>query len=116
MKNYTRIIPRDFFNEAKLLKCLGRLSLFVLDKKKNAESILINEVLLEPGFKVVLTDCGHLKVENFITTIKGERYSFYTPYNSKRNYPLLTTTPTGEEIKVFDEEGDFTKDFKKLLK
>lgn len=30
---YQRVIPRDLFNEAKLLKCLGRLSLFIHDGK-----------------------------------------------------------------------------------
>ena len=30
---YRRKIPRDFFNEAKLLKCMGLLSVKVLDNK-----------------------------------------------------------------------------------
>lgn len=29
--NYIRVIPRDFFNESKLLKCMGQLSLKILD-------------------------------------------------------------------------------------
>lgn len=31
--SYRRVLPRDLFNEAKLLKCLGQLSLMIHDGK-----------------------------------------------------------------------------------
>ena len=44
MDNYSRVIPRDFFNEAKLLKCMGLLALKVLDNMTpNGIKILIEE-------------------------------------------------------------------------
>ena len=33
MTNYKRVTPRDLFNEAKLLKCIGRISLFILENQ-----------------------------------------------------------------------------------
>lgn len=46
MRNYTRVIPRNFFNEAKLLKCFGKLSLAVLDCQT------------PPGIKIDIHDTG----------------------------------------------------------
>ncbi len=34
-QEYTRVIPRDLFNEAKLLKCIGRLVLLIHDGDHN---------------------------------------------------------------------------------
>ena len=31
--NYTRVLPGDLFNEAKLLKCIGRLVLLIEDRE-----------------------------------------------------------------------------------
>lgn len=107
--SYIRVIPRDFFNEAKLLKCMGLLSLKILDNK-----IPIPMRIDEPGqpFNVIQAESdGSLLVENYSLTINGRYYTLSTPYNSKDNYPLEITTHESEDIRVFDEDGIFTDDF-----
>lgn len=111
MNTYTRVIPRDFFNEAKLLKCLGQLSLAILDGKKPQG---ITVVIVESGepFQIELSDDGYLCVANYETFINGQVATFKTTYNSKSPYPLYCDHyESGEEIEVFDDAGNFTKEF-----
>ena len=35
--SYARVIPRDLFNEANLLKCLGKVALILMDRPSDAE-------------------------------------------------------------------------------
>jgi hypothetical protein len=104
---YTRIIPRDLFNEAKLLKCLGRLALLVHDG-------LPLEIDYDPdGFAInQRSSDGGLYVENMTFSAKFP-LELYSAYNSKMNYPLLCQAE--EEIFVFDEDGNLTEEFKKFI-
>ena len=107
--SYTRVIPRDFFNEAKLLKCMGQLSLKILDGLlPDGVSIQINENG-EP-FEICQTDDGRLFIANYETTVNDVYVSMSTTYNSKENYPLICYHDDVETT-VFDEKGDFTDEF-----
>jgi hypothetical protein len=106
--NYQRVIPRDFFNEAKLLKCMGQLALKVLDKVAPQTLDILDTG--EP-FEIYLMECGHLNVGNVTVLINDIPHVFKTPYNSKRNYPLLVDNEDLGEIEVFNEQGDFTEEF-----
>lgn len=87
--NYHRVIPRDFFNESKLLKCMGRLAL------------LIHENKLPEGINIVIEESGEpfdikqnnlleiIFISNYKIKINDEYYEFGTTINSKDNYPLL---------------------------
>lgn len=110
MNNYNRVIPRDFFNEAKLLKCMGVISLAILDNKMPKGIKMSFEETGEP-FEVALSDEGSLFVANYPVTINGESYILKTTYNSKQNYPLFFDTQNYEEIEVLDESGNFTTKF-----
>lgn len=113
--NYTRVIPRDFFNEAKLLKCLGQLSLKVLDGKcPDSMEILFDD---ESGdsFAVVQDDSdGSIYVANYPITINGFQVWFKTPLNSKEAYPLFCEWEY-ENYTVFTDKGEFTDEFKSLV-
>lgn len=106
-ETYTRVIPRDFFNEAKLLKCMGWLSLKILDAQTPCE-ILIEESG-EP-FNVELTDGGELFVSNYPVTIKGASVLLKSVYNSKSNYPFFCEYEY-TDYRVFEEDGTFSEEF-----
>lgn len=106
--NYYRVCPRDLFNEAKLLKCMGRLCLYILDGITPVEMTNSDN---GKGFKIGLLDEGSLTITNLTIKIKGKPYLFKTTYNSKANYPLFLQTEDYEDILVFDDEGNFDADF-----
>jgi hypothetical protein len=118
MKSYARVIPRDFFNEAKLLKCLGRLSLLILDNKKRISEYVVEEFDNEP-FEIMQTEDGDIYVSNYSLFIKSTEIEIYlfTYLNSKENYPLYFVNEyRGDQQYVFDEEGNFTKEFLDYVK
>ena len=105
--NYTRVIPRDLFNEAKLLKCIGRLCLLIHDN--NTPVKMSFEETGEP-FNIGMSDCGSLMIVNLEVCIKGEPCVFKTTYNSKSNYPLMLEYDSCE-YRVFDEQGEWDSEF-----
>lgn len=109
MENYSRVIPRDFFNEAKLLKCMGLLALNILDGKQ-PENTVISIADNDEPFNVVLLDDGHLTVINYPVKINGIEVIFKSTYNSKSNYPLLAEYQNCEYV-VFDEHGQWDSEF-----
>lgn len=109
---YKKVIPRDLFNDAKLLKCLGLLSLKVHDGDVPCEIIIEAP---EDEFKIGLYDDGTLEVTNMHITVNGTPRSFRTTYNNKNNYPLLMEI-NGEEIHVFTEDGSWSDEFIKTVK
>lgn len=108
--NYMRVIPRDFFNESKLLKCMGFLELAILDRKL-PEGINIEIEDSGDPFEIYLDEIwGILSVSNYPVTVNGETYQFGTTYNSKSNFPFVVIKDD-IDIEVFDENGKFTQDF-----
>lgn len=104
---YERVIPRDLFNEGKLLKCIGHLVLLIHD------GFGLNNLAFEHDgepFKIALLDTGHLCITNVHFNIRGKAIFFKTLYNSKRTYPLYFEYDYCEES-VFDEQGNYTPEF-----
>ncbi len=63
-ENYQRVIPRDFFNESKLLKCMGFLALKIHECKiPNNIDIKIEEN--DEPFDIQLTVDGSLTIINY---------------------------------------------------
>jgi len=108
--NYQRVIPRDFFNESKLLKCLGQLSLLIHDNKAPVEMKLytLNEDT-EP-FKIGLNFDGSLELQNWYLEIKGIPYIVSSTYNSKSPYPLFVLRDA-VEYEIFNDDGTFSDEF-----
>lgn len=117
--SYLRVIPRDLFNEANLLKCYGRLVILL-------ENLPVGHVgsFGEDAFDVFdiqqNPDDGSLSVANMPLYIGGRPYTLRRPLNSRHPWPLwaeLQDNPDGEEeIAVFDDQGDLTAEFSALLK
>ena len=106
---HERVIPRDFFNEAKLLKCMGMLSLKILDRQLPDGVEIEIEERGEP-FEIRLTDDGLLHVNNYPVTVNGRTILFGTTYNSKEATPFYCVADY-VEYEVFDIAGDFSTEF-----
>lgn len=122
--NYQRVIPRDLFNEAKLLKCLGRFSLFIHDDKFNLESgYLVMELHEEEkGFTIIQDMNGDISCENLHVLFNGDSGEHYlnlrTLLNSKENYPLWCYVETENDeidVQVFNDDGSINQGFKEVL-
>ena len=117
--SYQRVIPRDLFNEAKLLKCMGQLALLVHDDvMQEGLNIEINyngdayDYDYDEGFCVYQDpNSGNIGVGNLAVRINNERYIFETRHNSKDNYPLECTVDGYECIQVLNEQGQFDQEF-----
>ena len=110
--SYRRVIPRDLFNEAKLLKCYGRLALLVHDGmadpltfKHDGEPFDIHQDESDGGLFV-----GNVKFE-----AGKEAIVLKTAYGSKDPYPLFYVDGEGVESRVFYDDGRLTDDFKKFV-
>lgn len=107
--SYFRVIPRDFFNESKLLKCLGQLALKVHDQQL-PDNIIVNIEESGEPFAIQQDTNGDLFIANYPITINGVPVPFSASYNSKNPYPLFCEID-GEIIEVFNDHGGFTNDF-----
>ena len=112
---YIRVIPRDLFNESKLLKCLGQVVLAIETGK--APQGMGYEQLEDTGFEVVQTpSTGSLWCPNIVFTYGHETLALCTAYNSRDAYPLYVETDTGEELRVLNDDGTFAETFLEFLK
>jgi len=110
--DYVRVIPRDLFNEANLLKCLGRVYI-------NLESADCPDVSLEhdsaPFAVAQDSDSGALCVENVTLKVRGKPYRLFRPLNSRRSWPLWLYPNDDTEIEVFTDDGAFSEEMKAFL-
>lgn len=105
---YMRVIPRDLFNEAKLLKCLGQL---VIEAERLPEGAVI--IHHDDGAFRIEQDAssGAIYVANLSITVGGERAYFTTGMNARGAYPMYCDIGD-ETIAVFNDDGKFTDEFK----
>ena len=109
-REYQRVFPRDFFNEAKLLKCMGQVSLLIHDGKA-PKNISFGSGYQAP--EIGLSHDGALAVMNYPIYISGHAFRLRTTYNSKEPYPLHLWYHDFE-VEVLDDEGNFTPKFIEL--
>jgi len=116
-KKYTRVVPRDLFNEAKLLKCLGQLFLIYHDGVDANKSSLPVGFRIEhddsesAGFSIVQNqDDGGLEVANILCSFAGIRIRLYSSYNSRQAYPLCYDVGNSSGD-VFNEDGSLSASF-----
>lgn len=113
MTTYRRVIPRDLFNEASLLKCYARLWI-LLDEKSGHRAELV-DCFDEPddGFKVEQSQSsGAIWIDNVRLLVGGYTVELYRPLNSRRDWPLYAGDVDNEtEVSVFDDDGNLTPEF-----
>lgn len=115
--SYTRVIPRDLFNESKLLKSLGRLALLHHEGRT-------------PPFMIVESDGGSFEIDQnqddgglFVSSglkvfceYDGEQteLDLRSNYNDKSNFSLVCYN-CDDCVDVFTEHGELTEEFKMLI-
>jgi len=118
MAEYERVIPRDLFNEAKLLKCLGQLSLKIHDGVVWPIQLVHNK---NEGFAIAQhAYSGDIYCANVSLNHKRgksvKEIPLYSGLNSHLRYPLIFDIDFGEkEGFVFNDAGEFTGDFIDLM-
>jgi hypothetical protein len=113
--NYKRVIPRDLFNEANLLKCLGQIALLVHDYGNAYPKLLIDADYYETcGASIYQTDDGELYTNNVSLYIDGAKYTVLRKLNSREAYPVFIIY-NDEYIDIFTKTGKFSKEFLKLI-
>lgn len=116
MANYTRIIPRDLFNEGSLLTLYGRLVILLGETRGHDAGFEQDQV---QSFDIMQDDSsGSLTVANLVFTVHGERYRLGRPLNSREKWSLWLTSwddADFEEIAVFDDDGNLGPDMLALI-
>lgn len=110
--SYLRVIPRDLFNEASLLKCFGRIYI-------NLECLDMDAVLEHNGdaFEIEQNESsGGIYLANVTLTVRGKECTLERPLNSRQAWPLYLATEDDETIAVFDDDGGFTDEMMAFLK
>jgi len=112
--NYERVIPRDLFNEASLLKCVGRL--WIETEKYRSVTFFHDgkafDIRQDQGD-------GSIYIDNVRVFIDDISYSAFRPLNSREPWPLTLVQDTGtgwRQIEVFTDEGKLTEELERLLK
>lgn len=118
---YKRVLPRDLFNEAKLLKCLGAFC--IAAEEYPAIQVDYTDTHCEcfdcgaqfAGFGVNQDPSdGSLYAEQVSVTINGHAINLSTVYNSKGAYPMYATDGT-ETVEVFTGTGNFSEAFEAMI-
>jgi hypothetical protein len=109
---YNRVVPRDLFNEAKLLKCLGQLVLLIHDGNAPPKLTYNNT---GDAFNVYQRPHdGGLYCCNPNFQVNGKQLTIYSGYNDKSPYPLFcatSNTDSYEEMVVFNDDGTLADEF-----
>jgi hypothetical protein len=116
--NYRRVLPRDLFNEASLLKCYAQLWIALDEKQGDGKGFFSEEDVSH--FDIVQDSAsGALTIRNLTFTIGGVPHRLERPLNSRDRWPLWVESsadPDFEPVKVFDEEGNLSEEMLELLK
>ena len=104
MRNYRRVVPRDLFNEAKLLKCLGKVTLFIVDGIIPGLNMEFGDTW--EGFEILQNeDDGSIESGNIsFFDNSGRAVEFFNPLNSKGPWPLMMRY-RGSEYYFFQDDG-----------
>ena len=98
---YKRVVPRDLFNEANLLKCIGQLVLLIEDGKLPWMSYHHDG----EAFVIMQNESsGALYVGNVEFFASNQTLTMERPLNSRESWPLLLETDT-DSFNVFDGSG-----------
>lgn len=101
--SYHRVIPRDLFNEGRLLTMLGKLVIHIMD----SHSLWSYEHLFSGPFEIEQdSNDGSLSCLNVKFYYDGEPVQLYRPLNSRDPWALYFIGPDFEERSVFTSTGE----------
>lgn len=109
--SYIRVIPRDLFNEAKLLKCLGRLYIEAEHQPEGKVEVAFAYEHSHSRFDIQQEPSdGSIYVSNVHVTVNSKRVHVYTGLNARSDWPMYASL-NDETVAVFDDNGHLTPEF-----
>ncbi len=109
---YHRVAPRDIFNEANFMKCLGRLALLIHDRQ--IEGITFDdERYAEVGLSFLINNnSGGLvcREKMFHASSRDEWLNIERPLNSREAWSIYVEKDY-ESIPIFADDGNPTGEF-----
>jgi hypothetical protein len=113
---YLRVIPRDLFNEANLLKCYGQLWLKLEGRLNDSLTFDFEDFDGRP-FEIEQRQAdGTTYIANVTLFSDGRRVSLHRPLNSREPWPLYAIHPEDDdEVAVFTDDGELTDEFSRLI-
>lgn len=117
---YARVIPRDLFNEADLLRCIGRLAIALGSPETNGHDAGLGDPVDGEAFDIQQDpNDGSISVANVPLIVSGRNVRLYRPLNSRQPLPLWVAAgeiaPALEDFRVFEEDGALTDDFRQFI-
>lgn len=114
--SYTRVIPRDLFNEANLLKCVGRFWIETERFQSTEHAPSCVDVEHDGGpFAIEQDEDGALTVSNVQVSIHGRRCRLWRPLNSRRSWPLYLQRGDEDSLDVFTDSGELSPEVMALI-
>ena len=110
---YLRVVPRDFFNEANLLKCYGQLALLTIDDNSDFQ---FEYQRRWPFIAAQYPGDGSLTIKDITFTYKETVILLRRPLNARDPWPLVTVNEDCVEIEIFDDKGNLSEEFTAYLK
>lgn len=112
--SYARVIPRDLFNEANLLKCLGQLSIALENTPGHHASLSFDHDA--PGWEIHQSpDDGSISADAVVFEVAQISIRLYRPLNSRQPFPLWVSPSEShgdyEDFLVFDQDGQLSAEF-----
>lgn len=116
--SYYRVVPRDLFNEASLLKCLG--TLWIKTERYQGSSPRPILILRTGNEWNILQDesDGSIRCGSITIIVRGRTYDHYRPLNSREPWPLwlaLRNDPDAEHFRAFTDDGELNDEFERLI-
>lgn len=118
--SYTRVIPRDLFNEAKLLKCLGQFALIAHDGVDSARTAFPRCITIqhdgEPFEIEQDQDSGELYCSTFRVVVgtHEQELRLVSGYNNRSVFPLMASFDDSDQVPVFNDDGTLSTVFMQL--
>lgn len=107
-----RVLPRDAFNDANLLKCIGQLTLLIEDGAPEIDGLAYHYDG-EP-FNILQDESdGSTYVANVQFWVNKKPARMVRPLNSRESWPLMMWLE-GEDYYVFNARGAVMPSFKSL--
>ena len=118
MGEYVRVLPRDLFNEASLLKCMGRIVILLQETPDHHAEIVEEQV---DRFRVSQdASSGSIRLSNVTFVVRGVPHLLERPLNARSPWPLIVAgdgrDPDFEEVQVFEDDGSFTGEMLELIR
>lgn len=101
-----KVSPRDLFNDANLLKCLGHLALKLGVQDGDPRMVLPKSCIIKQNEAT-----GGTYLAGCWLWSDAGAWSHLRPYNSRDAWPLYVYGPDEQEISVFNEDGTLTPEF-----